>query len=476
MPEPTTAAASAVRAAPLLARLARSSPPGIFLLPPAGWLLLAAGFLIVGAAAALTIDPLALAPAAVLVIVCAGAIVAWVWVARPAGNQDVVFVSQFSERSTDGRVRVSAVHRQELVSRVADHALLGRAVSTRKLPILSERAAARVLRHSGGLGVVRGESVVAANHVKWNAQLVYRVLAHSRSSVTTDDGRPGALLGEAAWTRAQFLKLRADGRVPIEILTDVDFPATHADGVVVMLLALRALRTADPDELGQLIGEIRARWSAAPAPAKAIVLTVETDTLVESKGWYGARASLLDALRQDAADDPLFHFHVAGYVAIACSHGLETPETWLQATERLPVVAPTDPRAMYMRVCALMGASRWEEALTLLAGLARERFGGVLGPTRSEVLAAYYQAADLAADSAHLELARLKLRRALRPGRFRRRPPADIVPYVAWLTPHSYDGVAMDAMQRRLNALGRDVQVRQLRDAFEEAGAVGLGD
>jgi hypothetical protein len=134
-----------------------------------------------------------------------------------------------------------------------------------------------------------GETVIAGQNVKWSASVVYRLSAHSRYAATTADGAPGISIGRLGWTRLARLRLPVDARQPIAVLTEADFPATHAEGITAMLLALEATLSRTAEELKASNEAVRSRWSAAPLPAKALTFAAEADLAMAENGWQACQ-------------------------------------------------------------------------------------------------------------------------------------------------------------------------------------------
>lgn len=227
----------------------------------------------------------------------------------------------------------------------------------------------------------------------------YRLVAHSRYAATTDDGQAAFIRGAAAWSPLQLLRFPVDAQVPISILASQDFPASHAEGITAMAIAVRGVNAQTPAQLEATVAAVRDRWRSAPDPARALAVIGEAELARLASGWPAVRKVLLEGIRRDRVRDPLLQRFFAGSVSIACAHTMETAERWLYATDPLIAMTDREPNAVYLRGSALMAARRWSDAVECLLPLATERFGGPLAPDPREVLSALFQAADLADNS-----------------------------------------------------------------------------
>lgn len=446
----------AARAVPAYVRMVHWASAAALRLSP--WILVASivlGFAVAWLGATI-FWPVGVLPGIALAGVGFGGVLQWVRVIRPARTEMVVFVSTFRERSVNQAVRVSEVHRHELVTKLNSDPLLADILEIRKLPPLPPAAAANVLRRSAGWAIVLGETTAAGAHVRWQASVAYRLRAHSRYAGQSETGEPTLSFGDETWTPFARLFLPPDSSQPIEILAAADFPASHADGIALMLLAMRGTRAPDSQTLQAVNARIKKQWAQAPDPAKALTIASDADMAMATGGWPAGRQLLIAALKDPKSHHPMLLAYFAGHASIAASQGLESISTWMQATGLYLDRSPKDPAAAYLRSCALMGASRWRDAMDLLGTIADQPFGGPLAPPRIEVLAAYFQAADLSDDHDEMErAARLLFTAVTRRHLPWRRPPIDAIPVFAWLVDHNYDSLALPKMEARLTELGR---------------------
>lgn len=443
----------------------------VFWVPPSALISAAfAGAVITWLGARAVASPFGLLPGILISTIALCGLARWGWAMRPARGKLVLFICEFSERSTHGNVRTGLVHRRELIDKLEAVPLLADIVEIRKLPPLAMRAAKRVLRRTPGCGVIRGDTVVAGNELKWTASMGYRLLAHSRYAATTDHGQAAFIRGAVAWSPLQLLRFPVDPQMPISILASQDFPASHAEGVTAMAIAIRGVNAQTPAQLAATVAAVRDRWRSAPDPARALAVIGEAELARLDSGWPAVRKVLLAGIRRDRVRDPLLQRFFAGSVSIACAHRMETAERWLYATDPLIAMTDREPNAVYLRGSALMAARRWSDAVECLLPLANERFGGPLAPDPREVLSALFQAADLADNQAVAVDALQRLRRTMwRKRWWNRPPPKAVMTLLAWAQVHNYDGLALDAMEQRLRQLGRAVQdIVDLRAELDE--------
>jgi hypothetical protein len=453
-----------LKAISIVVHALRAGGRNVFRVPPvvlAIALALAAGFAAFSVNS--SVGVLGLTPSGTVGVLAVAALGYWGWTVRPAmRGQFVIFVSEFAEQTTHAHVKTATVHRRELLEKLRTQLVFAEGLQIRTLPPLSLSIAERVLRRSPGSAVVLGETVAAGEHVKWTAAMVYRLHAHSRYAAETEEGEPAIRLGREAWTALKQLRLPVDARQSIAILTEADFPASHAEGITAMVQALYATRIGDVSELEAAIAATRSRWQHAPSVSKALTVAAEADIAMITKGWDASRRVLRSGVKD--VHDPLLRRLYAGSLALGSAHGVADAREWLRAAEPLPEMTNRDPGAMFILACAQMGCGRWRDALDTLRLLRTVQFHGPLAPHPSEVLSAYAQAADLANERDELALALQLLRKAF-PRRRLRRPPRQYVPMylLAWMQGHNYDGVALPRMQQRLNELGRDLAIADIR-------------
>lgn len=404
------------------------------------------------------------APGALVALAVGSALSAWAWALRPARGRTVVYLSEFAEHSTDAAVRSTGVHRHELATKLEAEPMLEDALELRRLPPLSEHAGRRLLCRSPGSALVRGETTVAGHRVRWRASMLWRAKAHSRYASNDEAGEPGFRVGSSRWTPGQLLRLPTDADQPITLLTHDDFPASHAEGVLLMVLALASLAARDEGQLRQFLERLEASDAQAPGPVRVFTRIGRAHLALAGGGYTAQRDVLLRAVEQEGLCDGVLQSHLAGWVAIGCAHGLDTTERWLRVTEPLGELRPGDPRGPFLRACALMSAGRWAEAHREFGGLDPRGFQGPLFPDRMELLTAQLQAAELCEDTRSVERVLRRMRRVMRRRRpWRRMPSWGMVWLLAWAQPHNYDALAGPAMQERLDELGLDVDLASLR-------------
>ncbi len=379
-----TAALSAIGKAPAAVRALRAAYRSVYAVPV--WL---HGLVLVLAVASVWLGwELAglrgAAPGTLVALAVGIALSAWAWALRPAHGRTVVYLSEFAEHTTDATVRSTGVHRHELASKLQAEPMLEDALELRRLPPLSEHAGRRLLRQSPGSALVRGEATVAGDRVRWRASMLWRAKAHSRYAANDEAGEPGFQVGSSRWTPGQLLRLPTDADQPITLLTHDDFPASHADGVLLMVLALASLAARDGQQLHQFLERLEGSDLQAPVPARVFTRIGRAHLALEGGGYTAMRDVLLRAVEQEGLRDGVLQSHLAGWVAIGCAHALDTTEQWLRVTEPLGDLRPGDPRAPFMRACALMSAGRWAEAHREFGGLDPRGFKGPLFPDRME--------------------------------------------------------------------------------------------
>ena len=451
-----------LKAVPGAIRAARTARRAVLLAPPVVFVVSAG----VGASASIVgyrLDRwLGVIPGVLVALAGLAGLACWLWTTRPARVADrfVVFVSEFAERSTHAQVRAAAVHHRELLDKFRAQPLLSERLEVRSLPPISLKSAERVLRRSPAWVVVLGETVTAGQHLKWNASMVFRLLAHSRYAGAGPDRGPVISMGRLGWTPLARLRLPADARQPIDVLTEADFPVAHAESIATMLLALNAITSETVEQLKASNEAVRARWDSAPLAAKALTIAAQADIAMAENGWRACRRVLRDGARE--VQHPILQRIYAGYLALACAHGEGSPAEWLEVSEPIPAMTDHDPNPMFLVACALLANGRWADGLLVLRGLRGTKFSGPLSPDAREVLSAYVQAADLADEPADLEIGLRLLRKACPRVRLRR-PPRRWMYLLAWMQIHNYDGVALHRIQARLDELGRDIDLAELR-------------
>lgn len=456
MGDVVSAGFGAARALPLVGRIARLVGRRTLAVRRRWWLSMLAIGLIGGWALTTVVGVSGWIPGGLLAAAAVFALARWQWVVRSAGGGFLIYVSEFSEVSTHAQVRAADVHRKILITKLHGLPVLGDVLTIRRLPPVSLKTAEHVLRRSPGWAVVQGDIVTAGTSIKWQAAMYFRIKAHSRYADTSPEGEPSVRMGVPSWVSPLKLRLKPDGGQPIEVLTETDFPASHAEGITAMTLALAGTACTEYEDLERVNQLVHQRWAEAPSPARALTTIADANLAFRAQGYDAARSVFEAALARQPDQHLMLHRHYAGMVSIACAHGQESPETWLAVTAPLEAADWDDPQTLYMRACALMGAGEWNRALEILANLDVKRMKGPLSPTRQEVLSAYVQAATLAdCGGIEYDLALDAFRRSLhRHWRLRfRRPDLDLTQQLVWAWPHNYDGVWADVLKTRIDEL-----------------------
>lgn len=393
----------------------------------------------------------------------------WGWILRSSGGKRLILISRFSELSTTEGVSQARLHQRKLARTLVESPGLSE-FEFRPICQIGERAARILLGCSQVEAVVFGEAEVADDRVNWEVQLLYRVWAYAMGGGLDYDGQPYEWTSDAVLADAQRRVSWKDGSQEIRLLASSDFPASHAVGIAATLSCLGGDAVRSVESFDPVRRSIAGQWNKLPTKTKALAKVMESSIAAASLGRAAAYKVLKDAIHKEQIVDPLLQSHFASICMMRFAHGQLKAKYLVDAIHGLEAIDAENPYLPYMLGCARMVEQKWDEAVPYFRKAANEeKYQKELGPRRAEVANAWAQAAKLADDPEEYDDAcRVYYKESLP---LTRRiidlfggDLKNTVGTAIWAFGHAYDGRNLGSMQARLDELGADLNIKELRE------------